>query len=120
MFYIKCTSKINVHVSNYLVKYKQSVFHSVRMLFQVNHYIVGYHDAFLIYGDTIKDMIIEGMDIFDGRQVTRRIWNKTYHNLISGNLRINDNGDAEKDLSIYDWDPNGKLSVWKITIIDNI
>lgn len=120
MFYIKCTSKINVHLSNYLVKYKQSVFHSVRMLFQVNHYIVGYHDAFLIYGDTIKDMIIEGMDIFDGRQVTRRIWNKTYHNLISGNLRINDNGDAEKDLSIYDWDPNGKLSVWKITIIDNI
>lgn len=120
MFYIKCTSKINVHVSNYLVKYKQSVFHSVRMLFQVNHYIVGYHDAFLIYGNTIKDMIIEGMDIFDGRQVTRRIWNKTYHNLISGNLRINDNGDAEKDLSIYDWDPNGKLSVWKITIIDNI
>lgn len=111
MFYIKCISKINVHLSNYLVKYKQSVFHSVRMLFQVNHYIVGYHDAFLIYGDTIKDMIIEGMDIFDGRQVTRRIWNKTYHNLISGNLRINDNGDAEKDLSIYDWDPNGKLSV---------
>lgn len=103
MFYIKCTSKINVHVSNYLV--------SVRMLFQVNHYIVGYHDAFLIYGNTIKDMIIKGMDIFDGRQVTRRIWNKTYHNLISGNLRINDNGDAEKDLSIYDWDPNGKLSV---------
>lgn len=111
MFYIKCTSKINVHVSNYLVKYKQSVFHSARMLFQVNHYIVGYHDAFLIYGNTIKDMIIEGTDIFDGRQVTRRIWNKTYHNLISGNLRINDNGDAEKDLSIYDWDPNGKLSV---------
>lgn len=90
---------------------QQLVFHSVRMLFQVNHYIVGYHDAFLIYGETIKDMIIEGMDIFDGRQVTRKIWNKTYHNLISGNLRINDNGDAEKDLSIYDWDPNGKLSV---------
>lgn len=113
MFNIKCTSKINVHVSNYLVNIieQQIVFHCVRMLFQVNHYIVGYHDAFLIYGNTIKDMIIKGMDIFDGRQVTRRIWNKTYHNLISGNLRINDNGDAEKDLSIYDWDPNGKLSV---------
>eukprot|EP00105_Crassostrea_gigas_P031706 XP_011454479.2 PREDICTED: atrial natriuretic peptide receptor 1-like [Crassostrea gigas] len=76
----------------------------------VNHYIVAYHDAFLIYGKTIKEMIIEGMDIFDGRQVTRRIRNKTYHNLISGNLRINDNGDAEKDLSIYDLDPNGDIS----------
>lgn len=90
------------------------------MLFQVNHYIVAYHDAFLIYGKTIKEMIIEGMDIFDGRQVTRRIRNKTYHNLISGNLRINDNGDAEKDLSIYDLDPNGDISVEKITIICNI
>lgn len=90
------------------------------MLFQVNHYIVAYHDAFLIYGKTIKEMIIEGMDIFDGRQVTRRIRNKTYHNLISGNLRINDNSDAEKDLSIYDLDPNGDISVEKITIIDNI
>lgn len=90
------------------------------MLFQVNHYIVAYHDAFLIYGKTIKEMIIEGMDIFDGRKVTKRIRNKTYHNLISGNLRINDNGDAEKDLSIYDLDPNGDISVEKITIIDNI
>lgn len=50
----------------------------------------------------------------------RRIRNKIYYNFIFGNFRINDNGDVEKDLLIYDLDLNGDISVEKIIIIDNI
>jgi hypothetical protein len=77
----------------------------------VHHYIVGYYDTFLIYAKTIKNMIEDGEDIFDGRMVTNRIWNKTFKGLISGDRKINENGDGEIDLSLHDFDAEGKLFV---------
>nr|XP_022325510.1 atrial natriuretic peptide receptor 1-like [Crassostrea virginica] len=75
----------------------------------VNHYVVGYHDAFLIYGEIVREMILEGKNIYDGREFTKRTWNRTYTGLISGNFKINDNGDGEKDFSIHDFDSEGNL-----------
>lgn len=77
----------------------------------MNHYIVGYHDAFLIYGEIVREMILEGKNIYDGREFTKRTWNRTYTGLISGNFKINDNGDGEKDFSIHDFDSEGNLHV---------
>lgn len=56
-------------------------------------------------------MILEGKNIFDGRELTKRTWNRTYTGLISGNFKINDNGDGEKDISIHDFDSEGNLHV---------
>jgi hypothetical protein len=75
---------------------------------------VGYHDAFLVYAKTIKSMIENGENIFDGRMVTNRLWNNTYEGLISGNRKINENGDGEVDLSLHDFDTEGNLYVNEI------
>ncbi|XP_062584910.1 atrial natriuretic peptide receptor 1-like [Saccostrea cucullata] len=78
----------------------------------VQHYITGYHDVFLIYGTTIKEMIQNGEDVYDGRLVTKRLRNKTYSGLMAGRFRINENGDGERDVSVLDFDAEGRL--WKV------
>ncbi|XP_061165072.1 atrial natriuretic peptide receptor 1-like [Saccostrea echinata] len=80
----------------------------------VHHYIVGYHDSFLIYGKVIKDMIQNGENVFDGRLVTKRMRNKTFSGLMAGRFRINENSDGERDLSVLDFDPQGKL--WTVGV----
>ncbi|XP_061165071.1 atrial natriuretic peptide receptor 1-like [Saccostrea echinata] len=80
----------------------------------VQHYIVGYHDAFLIYGKTIKEMIQYGENVYDGRLVTKRMRNKTFSGLMAGRFRINENGDGERDLSVLDFDAEGRL--WTVGV----
>jgi hypothetical protein len=56
-------------------------------------------------------MIQDGENIFDGREVTKRMWNKTFEGLVSGNRKINENGDGEIDISLHDFDAEGRISV---------
>lgn len=49
----------------------------------------------------------DGDNPFDSRQITRRIWGRTFSNVdtISGEILVNANGDRETDYTLDDLDP---------------
>lgn len=63
----------------------------------VNVILAGFHDSILLYGKAVTETILDGDDPHDGTEVTRRIWNRTFANYLSGDIYINQNGDKETD-----------------------
>src|SRR6266516_7605638 len=41
----------------------------------------------------------------DGRKLMKYLWNSTYHDGLTGNIVINENGDREADFTFSDLDP---------------
>lgn len=78
---------------------------------EVNFFIGAFYDGVYLLGMALNETLTEGGDIRDGVNITRRMWNRTFHG-ITGHVRIDDNGDRDADYSILDLDPiNGKFSV---------
>ena len=72
----------------------------------VNIILAGFHDSVIMYSQAVTDVILSGEDPCDGFQVTHRLWNRTFANLLSGNIFINENGDKETDYTLKDFNPD--------------
>ncbi|OQV11497.1 hypothetical protein BV898_14227 [Hypsibius exemplaris] len=60
-------------------------------------------ESILLASQVIQESIDESGDLSDGRQFTRRFWNRTF-NLPTGQLYINENGDRFPDIILRQWD----------------
>lgn len=69
----------------------------------VNIILAGFHDSVMLYGRAITETIFDGDDPMDGVEVTKRIWNRTFEQLLSGDIFINANGDKETDYTLKDF-----------------
>lgn len=69
----------------------------------VNVILAGFHDSVILYGKAVTETIEAGYDPIDGVEVTKRIWNKTFANYLSGDIYINANGDKETDYTLNDF-----------------
>lgn len=77
----------------------------------MNFVIGAFYDGVYLLGMALNETLWEGGDIRDGGKITLRMWNRTFSG-ITGNVRIDDNGDRDADYSILDLDPiNGKFEV---------
>lgn len=71
----------------------------------VNVILAGFHDSVIMYGLAVTETIEQGFDPMDGIEVTKRLWNRTFMNYLSGDIYINANGDKETDYTLEDFDP---------------
>lgn len=71
----------------------------------VNVILAGFYDSVLMYGKAVSDTILEGDDPSNGHALSKRIWNRTFTNGISGDIYINANGDKQTDFTIKDFSP---------------
>ncbi|XP_048756173.2 atrial natriuretic peptide receptor 1-like [Ostrea edulis] len=70
----------------------------------INPYAFAFYTAFTLYGEVLKDIIRDGKDFRDGKEITKRLWNKTF-NGVSRNISVNANGDVHTDMMILDMNP---------------
>ncbi|XP_033760364.1 LOW QUALITY PROTEIN: atrial natriuretic peptide receptor 1-like [Pecten maximus] len=70
---------------------------------EVNIFITAFYDSFLIYAQILNETLTDGGDIFDGFNLTRRIWGRTFQG-IGGTIAIDNNGDRDTDFSLLDMD----------------
>ena len=72
----------------------------------VNQNVAGFYDALLIYCLVLNETLEDGDNPYDGKQITRRMWGRTFSNMnmISGDILINSNGDRETDYTLDDLD----------------
>ncbi|XP_048755457.2 atrial natriuretic peptide receptor 1-like [Ostrea edulis] len=69
----------------------------------VNPHAFAFYVAFTLYGEAVKNIIRDGKDFRDGKEVTKRLWNRTF-NAVSGKLFVNTEGDLLVDMMILDLD----------------
>ncbi|XP_013783431.2 atrial natriuretic peptide receptor 1-like, partial [Limulus polyphemus] len=72
---------------------------------EVSAYATAFHEAVLLYALALNETLEEGDDIMNGRVITQKMWNRTFEG-ITGNVRIDDNGDRNVDFSLLDMDPD--------------
>ncbi|XP_029466605.1 guanylate cyclase 2G-like [Rhinatrema bivittatum] len=79
---------------------------------QVSPYAAYLHDAVILYALSIKQLLNEGKDIYDGRAIVNSLrgYNKTKFFGLTGLVNIGDTGERYLDFSIYDLQPSGNLS----------
>lgn len=78
---------------------------------EVNFFIGAFYDGVILLGKALNETLTEGEDIRDGIMITKRMWNRDFTG-ITGDVRIDDNGDRDADYSISDLDPiTGKFEV---------
>ncbi|XP_055642791.1 guanylate cyclase 32E [Toxorhynchites rutilus septentrionalis] len=67
---------------------------------QVPIYAAHLYDALFIYARAATEVIQEGGDFHDGRQIMRHIFNRSYHSIQGFDVYIDENGDAEGNFSV--------------------
>ncbi|XP_014674081.1 PREDICTED: atrial natriuretic peptide receptor 1-like [Priapulus caudatus] len=72
---------------------------------EVNYFVGAFHDAVILYGMALNESLEAGLDIRDGFNVTRRMWDRKFQG-ITGEVYIDDNGDRDTDFSILDLNPD--------------
>ncbi|KAL5289037.1 hypothetical protein ACFFRR_009314 [Megaselia abdita] len=78
---------------------------------EVNFFIGAFYDGVILLGKALNETLTDGEDIRDGISITKRMWNRDFTG-ITGDVRIDDNGDRDADYSISDLDPiTGKFEV---------
>jgi len=50
-------------------------------LFQVNVFITAFYDSFLLYAQLLNETLVEGANYLDGRNITSRIWGRTFEGI---------------------------------------
>ena len=55
---------------------------------QVNFFAGAYYDAVTWYGNTIKEIVLAGGDILDGRAVARNMWDRNFIGNVSLSMII--------------------------------
>uniref|UniRef100_A0A6P7GTR8 Atrial natriuretic peptide receptor 1 n=1 Tax=Diabrotica virgifera virgifera TaxID=50390 RepID=A0A6P7GTR8_DIAVI len=78
---------------------------------EINFVIGAFYDGVYLLGMALNETLWEDGDIRDGRSITARMWNRTFSG-ITGQVRIDSNGDRDADYSILDLNPiTGKFEV---------
>ncbi|GAB6027782.1 hypothetical protein CHUAL_002017 [Chamberlinius hualienensis] len=74
----------------------------------VNTFVTAFYDAVLLYAIALNESLQKGHKITDGDAITAQMWNRTFKG-ITGNVRIDANGDRNADYSLLDMNPNTGL-----------
>lgn len=90
--------------ANDVIEKSQKEFNTTFTINDVNVILAGFHDSVILYGKAVTETINDGEDPIDGVEVTKRIWNRTFSNYLSGDIFINANGDKETDYTLKDFD----------------
>ncbi|CAG9860421.1 unnamed protein product [Phyllotreta striolata] len=78
---------------------------------EINFVIGAFYDGVYLLGMALNETLHDGNDIRDGKRITERMWNRTFSG-ITGQVRIDSNGDRDADYSILDLNPlTGKFDV---------
>ncbi|XP_046355748.1 atrial natriuretic peptide receptor 3-like [Haliotis rufescens] len=72
--------------------------------------IVGYYNAFSIYASVLNETLTDGGDPYDGRELTRRMRNRTFQG-IAGPITLNENNGRYSNLALHDIAENGEVVV---------
>ncbi|XP_006816727.1 atrial natriuretic peptide receptor 3-like, partial [Saccoglossus kowalevskii] len=67
----------------------------------VNSFVGAFHDAVILYALALNETLEEGGTPRDGHTITHKMWNRTFEG-ISGDVRIDDNGDRDADYSLLE------------------
>ncbi|XP_056014971.1 atrial natriuretic peptide receptor 1-like [Ostrea edulis] len=78
----------------------------------VNPQSFAFYVAFTLYGEAVKNIIRDGKDFRDGKEVTKSLWNRTF-NVVTGKLFIDAKGDLLVDMMILDLNPTSGEFVLK-------
>lgn len=81
-------------------EYGQDVFEGQ----EVNSFVEAFHDAVLLYSLALKETLEEGKTPYNGNDVTRRMWNRTFEG-VSGRVSIDENGDRSAEYVLLDMEP---------------
>ncbi|XP_023678794.1 atrial natriuretic peptide receptor 3-like isoform X3 [Paramormyrops kingsleyae] len=65
----------------------------------MNVFMEGFHDALHLYALALHDIMKNGSDKKDGKQITQNMWNRTFEG-IAGQVSIDSNGDRNGDFSV--------------------
>lgn len=98
-------TKIYQQFANDVIRKSRTEFNTSFTTTDVNVILAGFHDSVIMYGVAVSETIEQGHDPLDGREVTKRLWNRTFPDYLSGNIYINSNGDKETDYTLEDFDP---------------
>uniref|UniRef100_A0A8D9APV7 guanylate cyclase n=2 Tax=Cacopsylla melanoneura TaxID=428564 RepID=A0A8D9APV7_9HEMI len=78
---------------------------------EVNFFVGAFYDGVQLLGMALNETLTMGLDLKDGKSITKLMWNRSFHG-ITGDVRIDENGDRDADYSILDLDPiSGKFEV---------
>ncbi|XP_067686986.1 atrial natriuretic peptide receptor 3-like [Haliotis asinina] len=72
--------------------------------------ITGYYNAFSIYARVLNETLADGDDPYDGRQMTRRMRNRTFEG-IAGPITLNENNGRDSNLALHDISDTGEIVV---------
>ncbi|KAH9498154.1 Receptor-type guanylate cyclase gcy-28, partial [Bulinus truncatus] len=73
-----------------------------------------YYDAVRMYATVLNESISEGGNPYDGLDITRRLWNRTFSGLI-GPVTVNKDGDRYSDVTITALNPEvGKFQTYAV------
>ncbi|XP_059472834.1 atrial natriuretic peptide receptor 1 isoform X1 [Neocloeon triangulifer] len=72
---------------------------------EVNFFIGAFYDGVILLGMSLNETLTEGGEIVkNGVNITKRMWNRNFPG-ITGQVRIDENGDRDADYSLYDFNP---------------
>ncbi|OTF83908.1 hypothetical protein BLA29_008074 [Euroglyphus maynei] len=91
--------------ANDVIEKSRNEFNTSFTMKDVNVILAGFHDSVIMYGVAVTETIADGYDPLDGREVSKRLWNRTFSDYLSGDIYINANGDKETDYTLEDFDP---------------
>ena len=91
--------------ANDVIEKSRNEFNTSFTMKDVNVILAGFHDSVIMYGVAVTETISNGYDPIDGNEVTKRLWNRTFSDYLSGDIFINANGDKETDYTLEDFDP---------------
>ncbi|XP_075678607.1 atrial natriuretic peptide receptor 1-like [Dermatophagoides pteronyssinus] len=91
--------------ANDVIEKSRNEFNTSFTMKDVNVILAGFHDSVIMYGVAVTETISNGFDPIDGNEVTKRLWNRTFSDYLSGDIFINANGDKETDYTLEDFDP---------------
>nr|XP_033799297.1 guanylate cyclase 2G-like isoform X2 [Geotrypetes seraphini] len=79
---------------------------------QVSPYAAYLHDSVILYALSIKQLLHEGKDIYDGRSIVSSLrgYKKTQFIGLTGLVNIGENGERFLDFSVYDLQRSGNIS----------
>ncbi|KAI6229014.1 Guanylate cyclase [Aphelenchoides fujianensis] len=73
--------------------------------YEMNNFISAFYDAVLLYAIALNETLAEGLDPRNGRNITSKMWNRTFVGVGGLRVSIDHNGDRFSDYSLLDLDP---------------
>jgi len=82
----------------------------------VSTFVTAFYDAVLLYGLALNETLARGGNQSDGSAIVKAMWNRTFTG-ITGDVKIDANGDRIADYSLLDMDPT--TNEFKVLILYN-